>query len=332
MAGRLLQAAVWLGVSGLGGCATTGQVSVRDLPAQYEAQSVRPVKALDFAKLARPSEQQRHIQSGDLLEVTCSDLLAESKKETIPVRVDPDGAITLPLLPGTLRLDSLTCGEAEQTIETAYRTANLVRQPHVSIKTLEFSNKKIYVIGAVKKPGMYELRPDECNPLRAILAAEGVTEDAGSVVEIRRTGRPSSPPPPAPAPSNILVTGASIPTGQGQANPAGSLTGDNDVIRFDLADQGLNVRPDQLVLNNGDVVSVEERKKQPFFVTGSVNQPGQFPTPADREIHVLEAIGMAGGVNTLSQPTLALITRRLEGKPPVVLRVDLDRAARYPKE
>jgi len=86
------------------------------------------------------------------------------------------------------------------------------------------------------------------------------------------------------------------------------------------------------VLNNGDVVSMEEKKKQPFFVAGSVNKPGEFPTPTDREIHLLEAIGMAGGVNTLSEPTQVLVTRRVEKQPPIVLRVNLQQAAKEPKE
>jgi hypothetical protein len=94
----------------------------------------------------------------------------------------------------------------------------------------------------------------------------------------------------------------------------------------------LRIKPDQLQLNSGDVVTVEENKILPFYVTGSVNKPGEFPTPQDREIHLLEGIGLAGGVNSLSQPNQALVIRRIEGKEPLVLRVNLDRAAKVPKE
>lgn len=343
------------------------------MPAEYEAPALQPVKIVDFAKLGRPYDQDSRIQPGDLLEVACSDLLRESKTGTLQVRVDPAGFATLPLLPSPLRLESLTCGDAEQAMSTAYRAANLIRRPNPSIKILEFNKKKIYVVGGVKNPGMYELRPDECNPLRAILAAGGLTEDAGAVVEVRRTSNVAQPNQPGPAQPRPIASRTNkqsdrdqwamdrqqwaifCPSGDGVLRPAAggasdwAMEGDGDgngtrpptavasrhkevVIRFDLASKTFIARPDQLVLTNGDVISVEETKKQSLYVTGSVKKPGEFPMPKDREIHLLEAIGMAGGVNTLSEPTTALLTRRLANREPVVLSVDLRSAAGNPKE
>jgi len=99
-----------------------------------------------------------------------------------------------------------------------------------------------------------------------------------------------------------------------------------------LTSDDIRMRPDRLQLRNGDIVSVEQKKVRPFFVTGSVTKPGEFPIPLGRDIRVLEAVGMAGGVLATSDPNVALLIRRPEGKSPIVVRIDLDRAGRYPQE
>jgi protein involved in polysaccharide export with SLBB domain len=385
-------------------------VSVKDLGPEDEAPPLRPIQPLDLAKLARPTGPESRIQPNDLIEVSCSDLFEESKTETFPARVEEDGTICLPLLSRRVPVSTSTCGDAEQRIRTAYSTANLIRQPHVTIRVVQHHSNNIYVIGAVRNPGIYELQPDDSDPLRAILVAGGLTEEAGSVVEIRRAarpalpGQPKSPPgpayprvaarpetqpaslspypiiplgiaPKAPEPRAKAIPDAeslSLESEEGEADPliTDSLTGENgdmiitasvtvpviaepataepataqplpskidvpseaETIRIDLADNAHLPSQDQLRLHNGDVVNVEQKKKHPFFVTGSVNKPGEFNTPTDREVHVLEAIGLAGGVNTLSEPKHARVIRRFEDKRSVIIRVNLRRAAKSPKE
>lgn len=87
---------------------------------------------------------------------------------------------------------SLTAAEAEEAIRRAMASSNLIRHPQLTIRTLEHKTHTIYVIGAVKTPGAYELQPDDCDPLRAIVAAGGTTEDATSIVEVRRGGKQNS--------------------------------------------------------------------------------------------------------------------------------------------
>ena len=185
------RAAVLFVIMWLHGCATQGAMAIKDVPADYLAPPAKLVKTLDLTKLARPTEAQNRLLPGDVLEVTCANLFEESSRETresetFPVRVAADGTVCLPLLPERVRVTSLTVGEAEQVMRNAYRAAELIRRPLLTVKILEYKKNKIYVIGAVKKAGMYELRPDHCDPLRAIAAAEGLSEEAGTVVEIRR--------------------------------------------------------------------------------------------------------------------------------------------------
>jgi protein involved in polysaccharide export with SLBB domain len=317
-----------------------GTIAVKDLQPAYQAASSHPVKTADLAKLALPFEAEARIQVGDLLEVSCSDVLEESKRETFPVHVADDGTISLPLVPDRLPVGSLTAGEAEHVIRNAYARHDLIRQLQVTLRTVEHKTHTIYVIGAVKKPGVYELQSDECDPLRAIAAAEGVTEDAVGVVEVRRaakrTGEKSTH---RSAPRKLTAQADGAVGDDGlekikfvSTSKDAKSKEEDDIFRFDLKKKDNPINPAQLLLQNGDIVSVEQKTIRPIYVAGSVNKPGEFPMPAERDIRTLEAIGLAGGVLYLSEPTTALIIRRPKGKNAIVIHVDLARAASHPEE
>jgi protein involved in polysaccharide export with SLBB domain len=331
---------------------TYGTISLKELTPDYQPKPVRPSKTLDLARLGRPTEAETRIHVGDLLQISCSDLMEESKKETFPVHVAEDGTVSLPLLSQSVPVATLTAGEAEQVIHNAYAASNLIRQPQLTVRTLEQKTNTIYVIGAVKKPGVYELQPEECDPLRAIVAAGGVTEDAEGVVEIRRAGKRNSlkrdlstrpvkvtkrmPEAEKPRQGKLVLLSEAEKPQQGKLvlveEVATKPRADDEIIRFDLSNKNILKNPDQLQLQNGDIVSVEQKRMRPFYVAGAVNKPGEFPMPKDREIRALEAVGLAGGVLTISEPTTALVVRRPKGKEAVVIRIDLSRAARHPEE
>ena len=71
------------------------------------------------------------------------------------VRVQPDGAITIPLL-GTRRISGLTIPEVTEILQTAYATE--IRQPDVILQLVESARQVIYVAGAVGNPGELDYR------------------------------------------------------------------------------------------------------------------------------------------------------------------------------
>ena len=82
-------------------------------------------------------------------------------------------------------------------------------------------------------------------------------------------------------------------------------------------------------LQNGDTISIDDRKSRPIYVVGMVNKPGEYPMPVDRDFRVLEAIGLAGGVDRASLPNKAIVTRqRPDGSGVIAVRIDLDKAKR----
>ena len=122
------------------------------------------------------TNQDYHLRSGDLIETKVygeEDLSAR-------VRLNENGAVDLPLLPG-LSLNDLTQTQACERIRLLYMKDFLV-DPLVSLTVLEYGKSKVTVLGQVRTPGVYLFPANErLNLLQAIALAGGYT----------RTGEPA---------------------------------------------------------------------------------------------------------------------------------------------
>jgi protein involved in polysaccharide export with SLBB domain len=384
------------------------------------------LKTLQLASLGTPTRSEYQIHPGDLLEVTISDLVGESQFYPLPVRVLEDGSIRLPLA-GSVTVAGLSFPEAEQVIFATYSSQGLLKKPLVTVSLKDTRKVRVFVLGAVNKPGQYELNAGESDMLSALVAAGGLTTDANPVIEVRRrmasdrsvnagrqteqaegtpareapvrravyaepaSGAPAIarqstaaspyntihyPPPSAVPPSLELEAGApqitlslasmdevipdktpipsfaiskALPAGpadlpideptpkpnRGWAPRVSSITSPaaaniDQVIHLDLTNESAKQRLARgFYLQNGDTITIEDRKTKPIYVVGMVNKPGEYPMPVDRDIRVLEAIGLAGGVDRSSLPNKALIIRqRPDGSGVVAVRIDLDKAKR----
>src|SRR5262249_9008032 len=130
-------------------------------------------------------QPEYRIAPGDLLEVTVSDLVGENQFYPLPLRVLDDGAIRLPLA-GPVAVSGLSFPEAEQLLFATYSSPGLLKKPLVTVALRDTRKLRVYVLGAVNKPGQYELHANEGDLLNALVAAGGLTSDAGTVIEIRR--------------------------------------------------------------------------------------------------------------------------------------------------
>ncbi len=121
------------------------------------------------------------IGPGDLLDVKvyeAADLSGE-------VRLSSRGVVTYPLL-GEVELGSLTTREAEKKLQELIG-AKYVKDPHVTVFVKEYRSKKVAVVGAVNKPGSYDLLGNG-RILDALAIAGGLQEKAGKLVYITRQG------------------------------------------------------------------------------------------------------------------------------------------------
>lgn len=126
------------------------------------------------------SEPAYRISPGDVLDV--APLTAPELARTVTVQ--PDGRITLPLVPPIMVADRST-QQAEYALAEAY-SAQLVR-PDVSVSVKQASPLKVFVGGEVDKPGVYDM-PGDIDALQAVIMAGGFKTSArkSEVVVIRR--------------------------------------------------------------------------------------------------------------------------------------------------
>jgi protein involved in polysaccharide export with SLBB domain len=103
-----------------------------------------------------------------------------------PIAVRPDGQITLDGV-GSVRAAGLTPEELGK--EIAAKSSKRLRNPEVIVTVTQFAQRKIYVGGQVKSPGVVQFQ-GEMTPLQAIFDRGGFADDAqvDSVILIRNTG------------------------------------------------------------------------------------------------------------------------------------------------
>ena len=104
--------------------------------------------------------------------------------------VRPDGNIDFPLV-GEVQAAGVTSAELNKQLTTGL--GEYVKNPKVSVNIFKFHTTRVYVLGKVNKPGMYELEKQH-NLLDAIGMAGSYTKEAAKkkVVIIRKdqTGPP----------------------------------------------------------------------------------------------------------------------------------------------
>jgi polysaccharide biosynthesis/export protein len=197
------------------------------------------------------------------------------------------------------------------------------RTPNITVTMKQCHMCRVTVVGAVDKPGPQDLPRGSTSLMAALLAAGGLTKEAGAEVEIRHTD------------SRQVSQVASQTSGQQTADPdaTASLTSfeqapgmkPSEIVKIDLtaaAASAVKV-PD---LRDGDVVHVAKRKLPPVYVIGLVHKPGEFPYPPSQQLRVLDALALAGGVsNSVAEDVLVI--RHLPNAPePVRIAVSLQAA------
>ncbi len=119
-------------------------------------------------------EPQYRLYPGDEVDVTVPSAPELNKTVT----VQPDGRITLPLIPPQMAAGR-TAEELDGELSAAY--ASQLLRPEVTV-TVKAQPLKVFVGGEVNKPGVYDMAGDE-DALRAIIDAGGFT-DSGKRTEV----------------------------------------------------------------------------------------------------------------------------------------------------
>jgi polysaccharide export outer membrane protein len=222
----------------------------------------------------------------DLLEMTVFD--APELNRTL--RVSAGGEISMPLL-GPVTAAGLTPRELEFVLQELLRRS-FMKDPHVGVFVREMQSHPVSVIGAVRRPGVFQLRGTK-SLVEILSMAEGLADDAGdTVVVVRGAQRGHSRP----------AEGAAGE--EARRGPAGA-DGALEIPLKSLLESGAPEH--NVAVHPGDVVKVS--RAGIVYVVGEVRKPGGFVLRNNEKISALQALALAEGLTRTSAKSQARIIR-----------------------
>jgi polysaccharide export outer membrane protein len=204
----------------------------------------------------QPLSAEYRVGPKDLLEVTAMGVPEINK---LVVRVSEDGKITLPLV-GEVEVNNLTRSDVEKKLVELLGAKYLVN-PQVTVFIVEYKSKQVSILGAVEKPGPYELLGRQ-TVLSIISQAGGMTRDAG----------------------NEIIVIRQLPDGTST-----SIHISIDDLFF-KGDAKLNIP-----LEPNDIITIPVDKVVVIYVFGQVKSPGALQVKKSNVPTLLQAIAQAGG-------------------------------------
>jgi polysaccharide export outer membrane protein len=178
------------------------------------------------------------------------------------LRVSAGGEIRLPMLKRAIEVRGRMPGEIEERIAAALAAEQILVDPVVTVTIAEIASRPVQVAGAVKKPVTFQAH-GQTTLLDALARAEGLAEDAGQEILVRRPARDGAP----GLTQRIAV---------------------RDLI--EAADPAAN-----LPLEGGEEIRVPEVGR--VFVVGNLVRPGAIPLDDAGGMSVMKALAMSGGLD-----------------------------------
>ncbi len=131
---------------------------------------------------AKPPDEYYVLGAGDSLNIQ----LWKEPTLSGPVKVRPDGIVTLPLV-NEVQVVGLTTGDLRKLLETKYKA--FVLDPVVTIRIEGIASTEVFLVGQVNKPGAFPLMGNE-SLLQLITRAGGLTIFAQrrDIKTVRRAG------------------------------------------------------------------------------------------------------------------------------------------------
>ncbi len=234
----------------------------------------------------------------------------EAQELNREVRVSAGGDISLPLL-GSVRAAGLTPRELEFVLqELLHRT--YMKDPHVSVFVHEMQSHPVSVMGAVRRPGVFQIRGSK-TLLEVLSLAEGLADDAGETVIILRGAALTA----EPHLATDHPAGSDQPSSSAQNAAEGTAVSSalnsnrfasEDAVQVNLKDllESADSHGNPLV-HPGDIVKVT--RAGVVYVIGEVRKPGGFALKSNEKISVLQALALSEGLTRTAAKSGARIIR-----------------------
>jgi polysaccharide biosynthesis/export protein len=225
----------------------------------------------------------------DLLAIT----VLEAPDLSSTTRVSATGEISLPLV-GVFRVGGLAPRSIELLIEEQLRKTYM-RDPHVSVQVTEVQSHPVSVMGAVNKPGTFQIRGGR-SLLEVLSLAQGLAPDAGDRAIVTRKGSTAGP--------------ALLPRAASDTAGASPLPAAPDFVEVSLKELLQAKDPRQNIpIYPGDIVKVMSAGM--VYIVGEVNKPGAFPMTEHEKLTVLHVLALGQGLTPTAAGKDAMIIRTL---------------------
>ena len=194
------------------------------------------------------------------------------------IRVSATGMISLPLI-GQLAAIGETTDGLGALIEAELKK-KYVNDPHVTVFVREYASQPVSVVGAVRVPGIYQLKGQK-SLLDVLASAQGLSEAAGNEIHVIR-----------------------------RAPPDGS-SGDNQtkqLLTINVEELMQKGKTDlNIPIYAGDVINVLNAGS--VFVVGEVLRPGEFPLRYGRNVTISQALALGGGLSKYAKKKEGVVIR-----------------------
>lgn len=225
---------------------------------------------------ALTADDRYHIGPGDVLDIRILDRPQLSREA---VRVDGHGAIRMPMIEGEIQATCRTEGELAKEIATRY--LKYQKDPQVDVFVKEYNSKPVSVMGAVSKPGQFQLQR-RVRLLELLSLAGGTTERAGERILITRSTEAFSC----------------------RAAPDESPT---KLVSYNMKEMIKGAEKSNPYLHPGDIITIQEAEQ--VYIVGNVFRP--INIPLKEKLSVSRAIAMAGGTLPDSKSDRVRIVRQV---------------------
>jgi polysaccharide biosynthesis/export protein len=186
-------------------------------------------------------------------------------------RVGPDGNIILPLV-GPVHVAGDTLAQAQAAVQDAFKTAQILKNPQVTLDITEYAPTLVAVLGEVNTPGRLQLLAPH-SLLDVLSFAGGETQMAGGKIEVRHEEN-----------GQVVTTDYAYERDSNGDSIAGVTVHDGDTV----------------IVPRAGIV----------YVLGQVTRPGGFLMQEDGKLDAAQAISMAMGTTLIASTKHILIIRR----------------------
>lgn len=284
-----------------------------EVPTQYLASANQNPQLIDFTKLSSGVGDSNKIGPKDLLQVSIAANLNTQDVVSTQSRVNGQGLCNLPMV-GAVHLGGMTLEEAEVAITEASIQRGLYRAPHVTVTIRKKDTIEVLVVGAVREQGKKIIPATENDLLSILFHAGGLADDAGPVVQVNNILSPEE---------NRREAIADASTGGGVNQVGYASRGTPRSAEINLISATTSADGGQYFVGDGGVVMVERVDPKAVYIGGLVNKPGKYNYPVNKDLHLFDALSLAGWTKSQVATHVNVIRQSADGTGPVVIQANL---------